>query len=70
MAIFVELKNNKTGVVEGVMFYNGKARVTKLKAQELVNKDLVWCEALGEVEKKGKVEVKVKDKVKGKKVKK
>ncbi|MDD5061480.1 MAG: hypothetical protein PHC43_00835 [Candidatus Marinimicrobia bacterium] len=66
MSLFVELKENKTGLVEGVMFYNGKARVPKLKAQELIEKGLVWCEALGEVEKK----VKVKDKVKGKKVKK
>ncbi len=55
--IFIELKENKTGVVEGVMFYNGKARVPKLKAQELVNKDLVWCETLGKPKPAGKTKI-------------
>ena len=47
MSLFIELKENKTGLVEGVMFYNGKARVPKLQAQDLVKKGLVYCEALG-----------------------
>jgi hypothetical protein len=56
MSIFVELKENKTGTVEGVMFYNGKARVPKLKAQELIKKDLVWCEAFGKPKPTDKLE--------------
>lgn len=48
MALWIEHREKGfTGNAEGVFFSNGKARVPKLKAQELLKKKMVYCDALG-----------------------